>query len=80
MGTFKGIGRVYQQTFVDTYSKVAHAKLYATKTPITAADMLNDRALPFYEEQQLPMLRILIDRGPSTVDEPINMTTNSTWL
>jgi len=63
VGTFKGIGRVYQQTFVDTYSKVAHAKLYQTKTPITAADLLNDRVLPFYEEQGLPILRILTDRG-----------------
>ena len=63
VGTFKGIGRVYQQTFVDTYSKVADAKLYTTKTPITAADMLNDRVLPFYESESLPMLRILTDRG-----------------
>lgn len=63
VGTFKGIGRVYQQTFVDTYSKVALAKLYTTKTPITAADMLNDRVLPFFEQQSLPMLRILTDRG-----------------
>jgi len=63
VGTFKGVGRVYQQTFVDTYSKVAFAKLYTTKTPITAADMLNDRVLPFFEKQGLPMLRILTDRG-----------------
>ncbi len=63
VGTFKGIGRVYQQTFVDTYSKVAHAKLYTTKTPITAADILNDQVLAFYEEHSLPMLRIMTDRG-----------------
>lgn len=63
VGTFKGVGRVYQQTFVDTYSKVAHAKLYPTKTPITAADLLNDRVLPFYTKHELPMLRILTDRG-----------------
>ena len=63
VGTFKGIGRVYQQSYVDTYSKVAHAKLYTTKTPITAADMLNDRVLPFYIEHELPILRILTDRG-----------------
>ena len=63
VGTFKGVGRIYQQTFVDTYSKVAFAKLYTTKTPITAADMLNDRVLPFFEQQELPMLRILTDRG-----------------
>lgn len=63
VGTLKGVGRIYQQTFVDTYSKVAFAKLYTSKTPITAADMLNDKVLPFFDEQQLPMLRILTDRG-----------------
>ncbi|WP_419644568.1 DDE-type integrase/transposase/recombinase, partial [Thiolapillus sp.] len=63
VGTLKGVGRIYQQTFVDTYSKVAFAKLYTTKTPITAADMLNDRVLPFFEQHELPMLRILTDRG-----------------
>lgn len=63
VGTLKGVGRIYQQTFVDTYSKVAFAKLYTTKTPITAADILNDKVLPFFEQHQLPMLRILTDRG-----------------
>ena len=63
VGTLKGVGRVYQQTFVDTYSKVAFAKLYTTKTPITSADLLNDRVLPFFEDHGLPMLRILTDRG-----------------
>lgn len=63
VGTFKGVGRVYQQTYVDTYAKVAHCKLYTTKTPITAADLLNDRVLPFYSEHDLPVLRILTDRG-----------------
>lgn len=63
VGTLKGVGRVYQQTFVDTYSKVAHAKLYTTKTPITSADLLNDRVLPFFEENGLGLLRILTDRG-----------------
>lgn len=63
VGNMKGVGRIYQQTFVDTYSKVAFAKLYTTKTPITAADMLNDKVLPLFEHQELPMLRILTDRG-----------------
>ena len=63
VGTMKGVGRIYQQTFVDTYSKVAFAKLYTTKTPITTADMLNDKVLPFFVEHELPMLRILTDRG-----------------
>lgn len=63
VGTLKGVGRIYQQTFVDTYSKIAFAKLYTTKTPITSADLLNDRVLPFFEEHELPLLRIMTDRG-----------------
>lgn len=63
VGTMKGVGRIYQQTWIDTYSKVAFAKLYTTKTPITAADMLNDRVLPFFAEHDIPVLRILTDRG-----------------
>ena len=63
VGNLKGVGRVYQQTFIDSYSKVVHCKLYTTKTPITAADILNDKVLPFYNNHDLPMLRILTDRG-----------------
>jgi hypothetical protein len=57
------VGRLYQQTFVDTYVKVDFAKLYTTKTPISAADLLNDRVLPFYQEHEVPLLRLLTDRG-----------------
>lgn len=63
VGTLKGVGRIYQQTFVDTYCKIAFAKLYTTKTPITSADLLNDRVLPFFEMHDIPLLRILTDRG-----------------
>lgn len=63
VGTLKGVGRIYQQTFVDTYSKVALCKLYTTKTPITSADLLNDKVLPFFEEQGMSIIRILTDRG-----------------
>lgn len=50
VGTLKGVGRIYQQTFIDTYSKVGCTKLYDRKTtPVTAADLLNDRVLPFFE-------------------------------
>jgi len=63
VGTLKGVGRIYQQTFIDTYAKVAFAKLYTQKTPITAADLLNDRVLPFFADHGIPLLRILTDRG-----------------
>jgi len=42
VGTLKGVGRIYQQAFIDTYAKVGFAKLYDRKTPVTAADLLND--------------------------------------
>ena len=70
VGTIKGVGRIYQQTFVDTYSKVAACKLYTTKTPITAADLLNDRVLPMFEEYGLDLLRVLTDRGTEFCGRP----------
>lgn len=53
VGTLKGVGRIYQQTFIDTYSKIGAAKLYDRKTPVTAADLLNDRVLPFFEQHDM---------------------------
>ena len=70
VGTIKGIGRIYQQTFVDTYAKVAACKLYTTKTPITAADLLNDRVLPMLEENGVDLIRILTDRGTEFCGRP----------
>ena len=63
VGNIKGVGRIYQQTYIDTYCKVAQAKLYQTKDAITSADILNDRVLPMYEEQGVDLQRILTDRG-----------------
>ena len=63
VGSIKGVGRIYQQTFIDTYSKVVHAKLYDRKNALVAADLLNDRVVPFFEEHEIPLLRILTDRG-----------------
>ena len=63
VGTLKGVGRIYQQTFIDTYSKVAILKLYDRKNALVAAEILNDRVLPFFEEHDVPLLRILTDRG-----------------
>src|SRR6202007_3066306 len=64
VGTLKGVGRIYQQTVIDTYAKVAFAKLYDRKTPITAAEILNDRVVPFYDEHGIRLSRVLTDRGP----------------
>src|SRR6478609_1015484 len=70
VGTLKGVGRIYQQSFIDTYAKVAFAKLYDRKTPITAADLLNDRVLPFFDEHDVKLLRVLTDRGSEYCGNP----------
>ena len=63
VGYLKGVGLIYQQTVIDTYSSLGFAKVYTAKVPVTAADTLNDRVLPFFEEQDIPVLRVLTDRG-----------------
>lgn len=70
VGTIKGVGRIYQQTVVDTYSKFAFAKLYLMKTAITAADILNDQVLPFFQGQGVDILRMLTDRGVEYCGRP----------
>ena len=70
VGTIKGVGRIYQQTFIDTYSKVAFAKLYTSKHPINSADLLNDRVIPFFDEHEVVILRILTDRGTEFCGKP----------
>ena len=63
VGNMKRVGRIYQQTVIDTYSKVAFAKLYDRKNALVAADMLNDRVIPFFDSKEIPVLRVLTDRG-----------------
>src|SRR5262245_50128366 len=49
---------------------VACAKLYDRKTPITAADLLNDRVLPFFDGHEVKLLRLLTDRGREYCGNP----------
>jgi hypothetical protein len=63
VGNIKGVGHIYQQTYIDTYAKVAFTKLYDRKNALVAAEMLNDKVVPFYEQHELRLLRILTDRG-----------------
>ena len=79
VGTLKGVGRVYQQTSIDTYSKVAFAKLYDRKTPLTAADLMNDRVVPFFDEHEIAVSRVLTDRGTEFCGKPEATSTSCTW-
>jgi transposase InsO family protein len=70
VGNMKGVGRIYRQTFIDTYSKVVCAKLYDRKTPITAADLVNDRVIPLFESHDVKLTRMLTDRGSEYCGDP----------
>jgi transposase InsO family protein len=70
VGYIKGVGRIYQQSAIDTYSAVAFAKLYTAKIPVTAADILNDKVIPFFESHMIPIMRILTDRGTEYCGAP----------
>lgn len=63
VGHIKGVGSLYQQTGIDTFSNVGFAKLYLDKTALPAADFLNDKVLPFFDRQGMRVLRMLTDRG-----------------
>lgn len=63
VGYIKGIGKIYQQTAIDTYSNVGFAKIYTDKNALVAADFLNDKILPFFDEHHMTVLRMLTDRG-----------------
>ncbi len=54
-------------------------KLYESKTALNAADLLNDRVLPFFESQDVPLLRILTDRGSSIAATLSITNTSCTW-
>lgn len=45
-------------------------KLYTEKTAITAADMLNDKVLPFFEKEGIPLNRMITDRGTEFCGKP----------
>jgi hypothetical protein len=40
------------------------------KTPITAADLLNDRVVPFFDEKEVKLSRVLTDRGTEYCGNP----------
>ena len=63
VGYIKGVGKIYQQTAIDTHSNVGFAKVYPDKTALTAADFMNDKVLPFFDSENMSLLRVLTDRG-----------------
>ena len=69
--TLRGVGRIYAQAFVDAHSSWAQAKLYLSKIPMTAVDLLHDRVLPAYEAAGVALERILTDNGREYCGRPL---------
>jgi hypothetical protein len=70
VGTLQGVGRIDQPPCIDTSAKVGFAELYDRTTPLTAADLLNDRVLLVYETHALPLGRVLPNRGTAYCGRP----------
>jgi transposase InsO family protein len=69
-GTLKGVGKVYVQVVIDVFCSLAFAKVYTSKIPITAADLLYDRVLPFYEQLGVAVGAVLTDNGREFCGRP----------
>lgn len=62
VGHIKGVGNLYPQTGIDPFSNVGFAKVYLGKTALPAADFVNDKILPYFDQNQMKVLRMLTDR------------------
>jgi len=71
VGRIKGVGRIWLQAVVDTHGSFAFGKLYTSKFPETAVDVLYDRVLPFYESQGISVEHILTDNGREYCGRPM---------
>ena len=69
-GTLKGIGRIYLQTVLDCHSRYAWARLYTSKLPLTAIQILNNDVLPFFEKHRARVVTILSDNGREFCGRP----------
>jgi transposase InsO family protein len=63
VGTFKGVGKVYLHTVVDTYGSYAFGFLHTSKVPEAAVAVLHNDALPFYQERAITVAKVLTDNG-----------------
>jgi transposase InsO family protein len=70
VGTLKGVGRVYLQSAIDCYSRYAWGRLYTTKLPVTAVQLLNNDVLPFFEKHSASVTTVLSDNGREFCGRP----------
>jgi hypothetical protein len=57
-GDVLSLGDIYVEAIVDANSRLGFAKLYPAKNPMNAADILQERVLPFYERYAVTIGRV----------------------
>jgi transposase InsO family protein len=70
VGTLKGVGRVYLQSSIDCHSRYAWGRLYTSKLPLTAVQLLNNDVLPFFEQHEATVTTVLSDNGREFCGRP----------
>jgi len=63
IGNILNIGEVFQQTFIDAYSKVVIAHLYLTKDVESSINMLKKHVLPWFVNKNITVEQLLTDKG-----------------
>ncbi|MBT8335468.1 MAG: IS481 family transposase [Gemmatimonadetes bacterium] len=70
VGTLKGVGKVYLQAVLDCFSRHVWGRLYTSKLPLTAVQVLNNDVLPFFDEHGVRVRTVLSDNGREFCGRP----------
>ena len=70
VGTLKGVGKVYLQTVLDCFSRYAWGRLYTSKLPLTAVQVMHNDVLPFFDEHRVRVKTVLSDNGREFCGRP----------
>ena len=70
VGTLKGVGKIYLQSVLDCFSRHAWGRLYTSKLPLTAVQIMNNDVLPFFDEHAIGVRTVLSDNGREFCGRP----------
>jgi transposase InsO family protein len=70
VGTLKGVGKVYLQAVLDCFSRYVWGRLYTSKLPLTAVQVMNNDVLPFFDEHGIGIQTVLSDNGREFCGRP----------
>ncbi|MGW8323065.1 MAG: IS481 family transposase [Thermodesulfobacteriota bacterium] len=70
VGILKGVGKVYLQAVLDCFSRYVWGRLYTSKLPLTAVQVMNNDVLPFFDEHGIGIKTVLSDNGREFCGRP----------